>query len=141
MARKHRKRGMGSIFKHGTCWYIAFYDHGKQVKERVGPVGLVTKGQAEQALKARMGEIVQGRFSLEKPRKMALFDKLVERYLEYSKANHRFYKRSLSVSKVLLRFWGGKKLTDISTWSVEKFKVERKNEGKTLSNINRSSQS
>lgn len=68
---------------------------------------------------------------------MALFDKLVERYLEYSKANHRSYKRSLSVSKVLLRFWDGKKLTDVSTWSVEKVKVERKNEGKTLSNINR----
>lgn len=104
MGKKHRKRGMGSIFKHGSSWWIAFYDHGKQVKERVGPIGLVTKGQAVQALKARMGEIVQGRFSLEEPRKTALFDKLVECYLEYSKANHHSYKRSLSVSKVKV-FW------------------------------------
>jgi integrase len=137
MAGKQRKRGMGSIFKHGSSWWIALYDHGKKVKGRAGPIGLITKSQAEQALKARMGEIVQGRFSLEKPIKMALFDKMAERYLEYSKANHRSYKRSLSVSKVLLRFFGGKKLTDVSTWSVENFKVERKNEGKTLSNINR----
>jgi len=43
MAR--RKRGMGSIFKHSSSWWIAFYDHGKQVKERVGSVGLITKGQ------------------------------------------------------------------------------------------------
>ena len=86
VGKKQRKRGMGSIFQHGTSWWIAFYDHGKQVKERVGPIGLITKGQAEEALKSRMGEVVQGRFNLEKTKKGVLFDKLVERYLEYSKA-------------------------------------------------------
>ena len=55
---KKRKRGMGSIFKHGTSWWIAFYDRGKQVKERVGSIGLITKGQAGEALKSRMGEVV-----------------------------------------------------------------------------------
>ena len=67
MARKLRKRGTGSIFKYGVSLWIAFYDHGKQVKERVGPIGFVTKSQAEQALKARMGKVVEGRFNLEKP--------------------------------------------------------------------------
>jgi integrase len=137
MARKHRKRGMGSIFKHGSSLWIAFYDHGKQVKERVGPVGLVTKGQAEQALKARMGEVVQGKFRLEKTNKAILFDKLVERYLEYSKANHRSHRRSVLTSKVLLKSFGGMQLTDISTWLVEKFKVDRKHQGKALATINR----
>ena len=81
----------------------------------MGPIGLITKGQAEQALKARMGEVFQGRFSVEKTKKALLFDKLVERYLEFSKANHRFYKRSLSVSKALLRSFKGKKLTEINS--------------------------
>lgn len=66
MSREQRKRGMGSIFKHGSSLYIAYYVNGEQIKEKIGPIGLVTRGQAEQALRARMGEIVRGRFSLEK---------------------------------------------------------------------------
>jgi len=56
VGKKQRKRGMESIFQHGTSSWIAFYDHGKQVKERVGPIGLITKGQAEEELKARLGK-------------------------------------------------------------------------------------
>lgn len=137
MGIKRRKRGMGSIFKHGTSWYIAFYDHGKQIKEKVGPVGLITKGQAEEALKARMGEVVQGRFTLEVKKETIFFNELVERYLDYSKVNHRSYKRSVTISRILSRFYTGMKLADISSWLVEKFKIERKNEGKALSNVNR----
>jgi len=135
--QKKRKRGMGSIYKHGRSWYIAYYVNGQQIKEKIGSVNLLTKGQVEQALKARMGEIVQGRFELEKTKKVVLFDNLIERYLEYSKANHRSYKRSLTISRVLLRSFSSKKLTDITSWSVEQFKVQRKNEGKALSTINR----
>jgi len=73
MRNRQRKRGTGSIFKHGSSWWIAYYYDGKQLRERVGPIGLVTKGQAELALKARMGEIVQGRFKLERPKKSCDF--------------------------------------------------------------------
>jgi hypothetical protein len=59
--KKRRKMGMGSIFKHGRSWHIAYYVNGEQIKEKIGTVGLVTKGYAEQALKARMGEVVQKR--------------------------------------------------------------------------------
>ena len=57
---KTRRRGTGSIFKRSNTWYIAYYVDGEQFKEKIGSAPLVTKGQAEQALKARLGEIVQG---------------------------------------------------------------------------------
>src|ERR1700758_3791177 len=117
---------MGSIFKHGSSWWIAFYDHGKQVKERVGPIGLVTKGQAEQALKARMGKVVQGRFSIEKTKRAVLFDKLVEGYLQWAKDNHRAPERDFEAFKPLLKYLGGKYIQDITTWLIEKYKSDRK---------------
>ena len=82
-----RKRGTGSIYKRGSSWWIAFYHNGRQIRERVGPVGLITKGQAEQALKARMGESVQGRFNLEKSKKAVPFNKLLKDYLQWAETN------------------------------------------------------
>lgn len=126
MGTKHRRRGMGSIFKHGTSWYIAFYDHGKQVKEKVGPIGLITKGQAEEALKARMGEVVQGRFNLEKMKQPVSFNKLAEDYLKWSEDNHKSPERDSGVVKHLLRYFNGIDLSDVTTWLFEKYKSERK---------------
>lgn len=63
---RRRRRGEGSIFKHGNSWYIGYYYNNKQIREKIGSTKVFSKGQAETALKARMGEIVQGRFSLDK---------------------------------------------------------------------------
>ena len=126
MGTKHRRKGMGSIFKHGSSWWIAFYYNGKQVKERVGPVGLVTKGQAEQALKARMGEVVQGRFKLEKVRKDVSFNRLLEDYLEWARTNHRAPERDEAAAKALLQSFDGMNLRDISSWHFEQFKRNRR---------------
>ncbi|HEX9666404.1 MAG TPA: site-specific integrase [Thermodesulfobacteriota bacterium] len=134
---KRRAWGTGSIYKRGKSWYIAYYADGKQIREKIGSTALITKGQAEQALKARMGEVVQDRFNLKSKRPAIGFEKLVEKYLDYSKANHRSYKRSVTICKALLRFFKGHSIDDITSWSVEQFKAKRKDEGKTLGNINR----
>ena len=78
---KTRRRGTGSIFKRVNTWYIAFYLDGRQIKEKVGVAPLVTKGQAEQALKARLGEVVQDRFDLQKTRTRIRLTKLIEKYM------------------------------------------------------------
>lgn len=135
--QRQRKRGMGSIFKHGSSWWIAFYNHGKQVKERVGPIGLVTKGQAEQALKARMGEIVQGKFSLEKFRKTISLGKLAEKYLQWIQENQKGFKREEIATKLFLGFIGDKGISEITSWYIEQYKSQRKQDGIKPSTINR----
>jgi len=66
-----------------------------------------------------------------------IFDELVKDYLDYSKANHRSYKRSVTIAKVLLRFLGAKRLSEISSFDVERYKVDRKKDEVALSTINR----
>ena len=80
---------MGSIYKHGRSWYIAYYIDNKQVKERIGAIGMVSKGQAEQALKARLGEVVQGRFKIEDVKKSIYIKDLIDKYLKWIEDNQK----------------------------------------------------
>jgi len=89
---------------HGSSLYTGYYDNGKQVKERIGPKGLVTKGQAEQAFKARMGEIVQGRFKLAKINKTTSLKNLIDKYLKRVKHNKKSSKREVFSLRLLLDF-------------------------------------
>lgn len=125
------------VYVKGNRWFIDYYINGRRKREVVGHVDKITRTQAEKALKARAGEIVQGKFNLEKTKKTVLIDRLLENYLKYAKDNHRSYKRDVTISKVLLKFFGKMPLANITSWHVEKFKSQRKEEGKSLSTINR----
>lgn len=126
------------VYLKGNRWYIDYYlPYGRRKREVVGPAYKITRTVAEKALKARVGEIVQWKFNLEKTKKPIQFDKLLERYLEYAKDNHRSYQRDITISKVLLKFFGSMQLSNITSWHVEKFKSQRKEQGLSLSSINR----
>jgi len=127
---KKRTRGSGSIFQRGKTWYIAYYVNGEQIKEKIGTAPLVTKGQAEQSLKARMGEVVQGRFNLEKKKKPVSFNKLAEDYLKWAEDNHKSPERDSDVIKHLLRYFNGMDIMEVTTWLFEKYKSERKTQVK-----------
>ncbi|MBI2485837.1 MAG: site-specific integrase [Deltaproteobacteria bacterium] len=136
--KNNREDIVMGVYQKGNRWYIDYYlPEGRRKREVVGHTKKVSKTVAEKALKARIGEIVQGKFSLEKANKPALFDRLVERYLEYARDNHRAYKRDVTISKVLLKFFNKILLGNITSWHVEKIKSHRKGEGKSLSTINR----
>jgi hypothetical protein len=57
-----------------------------------------TREMAKDALKARLGEIAQGRFNLEKARKPVPFSKLAERYREFAGG----YKRGWEIEKYIV---------------------------------------
>jgi hypothetical protein len=118
------------VYVKGNRWFIDYYlPDGRRKREVVGHVDKVTRSLAEKALKARAGEIVQGKFNLERAKKTVLLDRLLEDYLKYAKDNHRSYKRDISISKVLLKFFSKMSLANITSWHVEKFKSQRKEEG------------
>jgi integrase len=128
---------MGVSIK-GNRWYIDYYlPDGRRKREVVGHVDKITRSVAEKALKARVGEIVQGKFNLERTKKPVPFDNLLGRYLEYAKDNHRSYKRDITISKALLKSFGNMLLSNITSWHVEKFKSQRKDQDLSLSTINR----
>jgi integrase len=100
-------------------------------------VGKVAKSVAEEKLAIRRSEIIRGEW---KPKKVhSPFDKFKEQYLEWSKGNKK-PKSSLrdeSSLKHLSRFFGGKALSEISSFMVEKYKLTRKEEGAKPATINR----
>ncbi len=134
---KKRTRGSGSIFQRGKTWYIAYYVNGEQIKEKIGTSPLVTKGQAELALKARLGEVVQDRYKLEKAKNRIRLSKLIEQYMNWITENQKGYSREVTISKHFLEFIGDKYIDSISTWDIEKYKSKRKQDGMKPSTVNR----
>jgi len=132
-----RRRGQGSIFKHGKSWYIGFYTQGVQIKEKIGSVNLITKGVAEQALKVRMAEVIQGKFNIESVKKYISLEDLITKYLDWIKDNQKTSTREKSVLKIFLNYIRQKRINEITTWDIEQYKSKRKKDSLKPSTINR----
>ncbi len=102
-------------------WYICYYFEGKQIREAVSS----SKRVAEDAYKAVMGEIVQGRYSVRRDTKSPRFEDYAKVYLEYSKANKRSYETDITMFKALCAFFKGYKLSKITPFLIEKYRIER----------------
>lgn len=125
--------GIMGVYRIGKSWYLDFYYGGKRYKESVGPVNRTV---AKEKLVVRKREVIQGTY---KPKKTEiLFEKFREQYLEYSKSNKRPLSslRDESSLKHLQRAFDGKRLSEISPFSIEKYKTTRKTEGAKPMTIN-----
>ena len=116
------------FYLRGKSWYIDFYEEGKRYSERVGKVA---KSVAEEKLAIKRSKVIRGEWKTKKVR--SPFDKFKEQYLEWSKGN----KKPKSSLKHLSRFFGGKALSEISPFMVEKYKLTRKEVGAGPATINR----
>ena len=122
---------MGSIFKrkgkNDTTWYVSYYVEGRQCREKVGrQKDGITERMAKEALKSREGAIAQGRFDIAQTKTYPTFTKLIEQYLEWSKAHKKSYERDTTSVKHLRPFFGNRRINDINPWLIEKYKMRRK---------------
>jgi integrase len=120
-----------------VTYYIRYQytirDHGtgvetvKDVKEKLGRKSRgFTREMAKDALRARLGEIAQGRFNLEKARKAHPFEELVDRYLKHAESYKASFKREKYAIEGLRDYFGtATHLSNITTWTVEKWKRTR----------------
>ncbi|MGE5446224.1 MAG: tyrosine-type recombinase/integrase [Ignavibacteriales bacterium] len=120
-----------AVYRKDNRWYIDYYlPDGKRKREIVTIPGVdpsrVTRQDAKKALSIRKGQIAEGKFDIAQTRTSALFEKLSDRYLEYSKTNKRAWKRDLYSIKSFLVYFKGKTLSQITPWLIEKYKSERK---------------
>lgn len=94
--------------KHGdVCFYIRYQFQGTDIKERVGR-------RSREALKARLGEMAQGRFSLEKTRKPVPFSKLVEHYREYGASTKRAWEEEKHILEMFADLFGETPLSQVT---------------------------
>ena len=78
---------MSRVYMRGNIWYIDYRYEGIRKREAVGRY----KSQAQEALKARLGDIVQGRYDLKKIDKGLGFEELIEEYLRYCPSSVQEY--------------------------------------------------
>jgi integrase len=110
----------------GRVWWIEYYDHEKRLRrERIGP----NKQAAEQRLREVLSARTEGRY-IKKPKELVTtFADLAKRYHEWARVNNKSYavNKHHYINQVT-RFFGPKKLAEISPWLVERWKVDRSKE-------------
>ena len=108
-----------NLYLRGNSWYFNFRYEGKRYNGRIGPV---SRTVAIEQLHRRQAEAIEKRF---KPGKT--LDPHFEIFMgEFLTQNHNV--RNPISSKPLLRYFTGKRLSNINPWMVEKYKAERSKE-------------
>jgi len=105
------------------------YERIKDIKEKVGRKSRgFTRELAKKALNARLGEIAQARFNLEKVKKPHLLSELVERYHKHAASYKLSYRRERYAIDAIKDYFKGRYVSDITTWAIEKWKRDRARE-------------
>ena len=130
------------VYKKNNRYYIDYYaPDGKRKREVVTIPGkdpsTITLRDAEKALSIRKSEIAQGKFSISTTEKPVKFEKLIEAYLEWANENHKAPVADRTACKNLLAHFRGKNIYTLSLWEVEKYKSERKRQGRKPETINK----
>ena len=130
------------VYVKGNRWYIDYYLPGGNRKREVVTVpekdpSTITQRDAEKALSIRKAEIAQGKFDIIKTEKPVKFEKLIEAYLEWADENHKSPERDHAACKNLLTHFKGKNIYGLNLWEIEKYKSERKKQGRKPETINK----
>ena len=115
------------MYKRKEKWYSDFWYEGKRYTKGWGKINKSVAKEKEWLFR---NEVASGQF--EKKKKNVLFEKLVEKYLDYSKVNKRpnSYRRDVTSTNHLLLFFKGKYLSDIHPFLIERYKKERLEDAK-----------
>lgn len=120
MGRTFERKG-----KKGTTWYIEYYYQGKQYREKVGrEKDGITKRMAKEALQSREGDKAKKKFDIAQTKTHPLFNQAIDEYLELKK-----YSRRDDISLNHLKpFFKHKRIDEINTLMIERYKKSRKEE-------------
>ena len=129
------------VYPKGNRWYIDYYVNGKRKREVVSIPEIdpskITLRDAEKAFSIRKAEIAQGKFDIAKTQKPIKFEKLIEAYLEWANENHKAPERDHAACKNLFAHFRDMNIYTLSLWEVEKYKSERKKQGRQPETINK----
>jgi len=113
-----------AIYKRGKTWYIDHYVDGKRYREAVG----LNRKVAERALAKRMTLVAEKRFLNVVPSQKVTYDQLAEHYTKYANANKLSAERDRRSIAVIRRWFGGRRLKQITALAIERYKCERRKE-------------
>jgi len=109
------------IYQKGEMWGIDYYDGFKRRRELVG----TSKGEAKNELAIKRKERLRGRHEIAPKIFAPPFDQFVEgQYTEYARTNKRGFHNEQYRLKQLTKFFGKRKLSALTRWDGEMFKIE-----------------
>src|SRR5207245_4911557 len=129
------KHGSGSLYKRRKTWWIAYYDHGKQVCESAKTKN---KAEARSKLNERLGEIAKGEF-IGPTAERVTFEELAEMIQTDYKVNGKRSAKGVErrIRLHLAPFFGGKKAHAITSTDVQSFIAKRLEQKARNAGINR----
>lgn len=112
------------VYPKGKDWYIDYYVNGRRKREKVGP----SKKLAETVLQKRKVQIAEGKFLDIRRCERIRIEDFAETFINlHSKPNKKSWKSDEYNLKVILSFFKGRYLYDITAQDIEKYKSERAN--------------
>jgi integrase len=116
-----------AIYRRGKVWWYNFEFQGRRVQESSG---FTNKKRAIDAMAVRRTELLERRAGLSQKKLAPKFEEHVEKFLAWSKQQHRPKTRELHGTNcdTLLRFFRGCWLDEINAGMVEDFKLARAKE-------------
>ena len=124
------------IYLRGKSWYYDFMHKGVRYAGSVGPV---SRTIAKEEFARKKAAAVEGRLNPLRPRKSPLFKEFAEGFINHKRA----VLRSTSAARIeyalkpLRQRFALKRLNNISTFEIEKYRRDRKDKGRTDATINR----
>jgi hypothetical protein len=94
------------VYRRGKNWYIDFYAYGKRVRQKVAP----NKKLAEKILHKLKTTVVENKFLDVRKKTKIKFEKIIEQYLYYAKANKCSWDRDEKSLRCFSTHFGGKLL-------------------------------
>ena len=127
-------RGMGRTFCRGTTWWIAFYHHGREVRESAGTDNGAV---ARKLLKRRLADTQTGRFIADEEK--VTFDQLAEGLVTDYKLNGRRSIKSAALNNVnhLRAFFGFDRAVGITSERIKTYQLRRREQGASVATVNR----
>ncbi len=122
------------MYQRNGSWYSQFWHDGKRYTKAWGKISKTAAKEYDARFKI---EVREGKF-IEKSRRIR-FETFAARYMEtarHSKKRNTF-RRNESSLKMLMPYFKGRLLHNITVWDVEKYKKDRKEAGKETATINR----
>ncbi len=125
-----------SIYKRGKSWY---YDFLYRSERYTGCIGVVSKTVAKEVLAKKKAEATEGRYTSPAKKPSPLLEDFVKEYFEYYRVNHRpsSVKRHETSWNAISPMFAGKRLDEISPFDLERYRHQRKKEGRNEVTINR----
>jgi integrase len=122
-----------AIYRRGKIWWYSFEFQGRRVQESSG---FTNRKRAIDAMAIRRTELLERRAGLSQKKLAPKFEEHVEKFLAWSKQQHRPKTRELHGTNcdTLLRFFRGWWLDEITSGMVEDFKLARAGEERKNAN-------